>query len=202
MPVTMDVELPVVVGRFTADLTVVRFEAGDVRDRAGAFRRPADPDAHAGVHGVGAGGVECVQQGGVGAVEPDQDPGEGRVQGLAAARGVVPGPGGDGAGGGDLDQVAYLVGGHRVVLDGRDEGAAVGGAHTEDDLFAQAGQEGALDGPQGTGEGEFDDQGGFEDFGGHPGCSFAGRACPADQAVENQRRPIDADGRAKPRVSA
>lgn len=117
------------------------------------------------MHGVGAGGVEGVQEGGVGAVEADEDPGERGAEGLAAAGLVVPGPGGDRAGGGDLDEVADLLGGDRVVLDGWDEGAAVGGAHAEDDAFAQAGQEGALDRAEGAGEGELDDQGSFEDFG-------------------------------------
>ena len=55
----------------------------------GAFRGPADADPHAGADGVGPGCVEGVQQGGVGAVEPDQDPGEGGAAG--AGRGGGPG---------------------------------------------------------------------------------------------------------------
>ena len=106
-----------------------------------------------------------MQEGGVGAVELDQHPGEGGVQGLAAAGRGVPGPGGDGAGGGDLDEVADLLGGDGVVLDGRDEHLAVGGPHAEDDPLAQPGEEGTLDGPEGPGEGELDDEGGAEDCG-------------------------------------
>jgi hypothetical protein len=117
-----------------------------------------------------------VQEGGVGAVEFHQDPGEGGVQGLAAAGGVVPGPGGDGAGGGHLDEVPDLLGADGVVLDGRDEGPAVAGLHTEDDAFAQAGEEGALNGAEGTGEGELDDEGGFEDFGHGVSSGNGGRA--------------------------
>nr|BBJ48889.1 hypothetical protein SAVMC3_15180 [Streptomyces avermitilis] len=127
---------------------VVRFEAGDVRDGSGALRGPADADAQAAVYGVGAGGVEGVEEGRVGAVEPDQDPGEGGVEGLAAARGVVPGPGGDGAGGGDFDEVVDLLGGDGVVLDGWDECAPVAGLHAEEHALAQTGEEGALDGAE------------------------------------------------------
>jgi len=105
-----------------------------------------------------------VQEGGVGAVEADQDPGEGGVEGLAAAGGMVPGPGGDRAHGSDLHQVADLLSGDGVVLDGWDEGAAVAGLHSQDDALAQAGEEGALDGSEGTGEGKFEDEGGFEHF--------------------------------------
>lgn len=144
---------------------LVRLEAGDVGDGAGPFGGPADADAHAGGHGVGAGCVEGVQEAGVRAVELDQDPGEGGVEGLAAAGSGVPGPGGDGAGGLDLDEVAELVGGDGVVLDGWDQDLAVGGLHAEDGAFAQAGQERALDGAERAGEGELDDERGFEDFG-------------------------------------
>src|SRR5205823_2884379 len=91
--------------------TFVRLEAGDVGDGSGALLGPADADAHAGAHGVGNGRVEGVQKGRVGAVEADQDPGEGSVEGLAAAGFVVPGPGGDRAGGGDFDEFADLLGG-------------------------------------------------------------------------------------------
>ena len=161
MPVTGSANSPVVRGacRGSPAALVVRLEAGDVGDGAGALLGPADPDPHAGAHGVGAGRVEGVEQGGVGAVEPHQDPGEGGGEGLAAARGGVPGPGGDGAGGGDLDEVADLLGGDGVVLDGRDEDPAVGGPHAEDGALAQPGEEGALDGAEGAGEGELDDEG-------------------------------------------
>lgn len=103
---------------------------------------PADADPHPGAHGVRTGRVEGVQQRGVRTVEADQDPGEGGGQGLSPARGVVPGPGGDGAGGCDLDESAQFLGGDGAVLGGRDMDPAVGAAHAEDDAFAQSGEEG------------------------------------------------------------
>jgi hypothetical protein len=106
-----------------------------------------------------------MQEGGVGPVEPDQDPGEGGVEGLAAPGFVVPGPGGDGTGGGDLDEIADLLGGDGVVLDGRHEGPPVTGLHPEDDTLAQPGEKGTLNGPEGTSEGKFEDEGGFKHFG-------------------------------------
>lgn len=142
-------ELACVRGGFTAaGLTLVRFEAGDVGDGAGAVRGPADTDAHPGADGVGSGCVEYVQECGAGPVEADEDPGEGGVERLVAARGGVPGPGGDGAGGGDLDEVAQFVRGDRVVLHGRHEDRSVVRADTEDGAFAQSGEEGALDGAE------------------------------------------------------
>lgn len=152
-------EVPVVRDGPPAPGSLVRFEAGDVGDGAGAFGGPADAYAHAGADGVGAGRVEGVQEGGVRSVELDQHPGEGGVQGLLGAGAVVPRPGGDGTGGADLDELADLLGGDGVVFDGRDHHLAVGGLHPEDDALAQPGEEGALDGPEGPGEGELDDEG-------------------------------------------
>lgn len=152
-------EAPVVRDGLLAGGAVVRFEAGNVGDRSGAMGGPPDPYAHAGADAVWAGRIEGVQECGVGAVELDQHPGEGGGQGLLGAGAVVPRPGGDGAGGGDLDELADLLRGDGVVLDGRDHHLAARGLHTEDDALPQPGEEGALDGPEGPGEGELDDEG-------------------------------------------
>jgi hypothetical protein len=128
------------------------------------------------VYGVRAGGVEGVQEGGVGAVETDQDPGEGGVQGLTAPGFVVPGPGGDRAGGGDLDEIADLLSGNGVVLDGRDKGPPITGLHPKNDALAQAGEKGALDRAEGASEGELQDEGGFKYFG-HSISSLNKRGC-------------------------
>jgi hypothetical protein len=143
----------------------VRFEAGDVRDGTGTFLGPPDTDAHTGVHGIGTGSVKCVQKGGIGTVEPNQHPGEGRAERLTTPGFMVPGPGGDRPGGPHLDEITYLLGGNGVVLDGRDKDPPVTGLHPEDDTFAEAGEKGTLDRTEGTGEGKFEDERGFEYFG-------------------------------------
>jgi hypothetical protein len=106
-----------------------------------------------------------MQQSCISTVEPNQNPREGRVERLTAPGFMVPGPGGDRTGGPDLNEITDLLGGDGVVFDGRDKGPPITGLHPEDDAFAEAGEERALDGPKGAGKGKFENEGGFKYFG-------------------------------------
>jgi len=73
-----------------------------------------------------------------------------------------------GADAGELDhQLLQVLAGEGVVLGGRDEDPAVGCPHAMDPPLAQAGEEGAEDGPDRAGVGVLEDVRGDEHLAGH-----------------------------------